>query len=258
MMIFSVRLKLPVPTVMPADEYLAGGSVLIVPRRGQSIFCKNSRGLCCVMKQHSNQKPRPRGRSSNNHQRKGNGPSRNQSFDSNGPGVRIRGSAHQVMEKYLAMARDAASQGDRVLSENYLQHAEHYFRIIQTQQPRQPRVANPAAASAADGADGPQPEIYVAEGQEGEEQQERQERQERSELPERSDRGDSPRRQTRGRRPTRRVAEQQDDASVNAGRNDSTQSDVAEEATVEIIKPVSATSSDANADDVSNQETLAV
>ncbi len=107
------------------------------------------------MKQHSNQKPRPRGRMPNQQQqqpqRRGNGPSRNQTFDSNGPSVRIRGSAHQVMEKYLALARDAAGQGDRVLAENYLQHAEHYFRIIQNMQPRAPRVLSPAAADGADG-----------------------------------------------------------------------------------------------------------
>jgi hypothetical protein len=53
-----------------------------------------------------------------------------QVFDSNGPDVRIRGTAHQVVEKYHALAKDAASMGDRVLSESYLQHAEHYQRII--------------------------------------------------------------------------------------------------------------------------------
>jgi len=55
---------------------------------------------------------------------------RHQTFDSNGPDVRIRGNAWQVHEKYLALARDAASSGDRVMSESYMQHAEHYFRII--------------------------------------------------------------------------------------------------------------------------------
>lgn len=108
------------------------------------------------MKQHSNnQKPRPRGRMPGQQRKGGGGPSRNQTYDSNGPSVRIRGSAHQVMEKYLTLARDAAGQGDRVLAENYLQHAEHYFRIIQNTQPRPPRVLSPAAA---DGADGPQPD----------------------------------------------------------------------------------------------------
>ncbi len=55
---------------------------------------------------------------------------RTQVFDSNGPEGRIRGNAHQVMEKYLALARDAFSQGDRVGAENFYQHAEHYFRLI--------------------------------------------------------------------------------------------------------------------------------
>ena len=44
--------------------------------------------------------------------------------------MKVRGSAQQVLEKYLAMARDAASGGDRIAAENYLQHAEHYYRII--------------------------------------------------------------------------------------------------------------------------------
>jgi hypothetical protein len=50
--------------------------------------------------------------------------------DSNGPNIRVRGNAYQVMEKYLAMARDAASAGDRIAAENYYQHAEHYFRTL--------------------------------------------------------------------------------------------------------------------------------
>ncbi|MDE1149282.1 MAG: DUF4167 domain-containing protein [Azospirillaceae bacterium] len=62
--------------------------------------------------------------------RRQNVPLRHQNFDSNGPDVRIRGNAFQVHEKYLALARDAQSSGDRVAAENYLQHAEHYFRII--------------------------------------------------------------------------------------------------------------------------------
>jgi hypothetical protein len=44
--------------------------------------------------------------------------------------VKVRGTAQQVLEKYLALARDAASVGDRIASENYMQHAEHYYRII--------------------------------------------------------------------------------------------------------------------------------
>lgn len=66
----------------------------------------------------------------NNGQRRGPSTNRNQIFDSNGPDVRIRGTAHQVCEKYLTLAKDAASVGDIVLAESYLQHAEHYQRII--------------------------------------------------------------------------------------------------------------------------------
>src|SRR5690606_40968353 len=65
----------------------------------------------------------------NNNNRKGPNPlSRN--YESNGPDVKIRGSAQQIAEKYTALARDAMSSGDRVMAENYLQHAEHYNRII--------------------------------------------------------------------------------------------------------------------------------
>lgn len=58
------------------------------------------------------------------------GNARVQVYDSNGPDVRIRGTAHQVHEKYLNLAKDAASAGDRVMAESYLQHAEHYQRVI--------------------------------------------------------------------------------------------------------------------------------
>jgi hypothetical protein len=60
-----------------------------------------------------------------------------QTFDSNGPDVRIRGSAFQVHEKYLQLARDAAASGDRIIAESYLQHAEHYYRIIAAAQEQQ-------------------------------------------------------------------------------------------------------------------------
>ena len=76
---------------------------------------------------HGTTNRRSRGR--NNNRGKG-GNNRAQVFDSNGPDVRIRGTAHQVAEKYMALAKDAASSGDIVLSESYLQHAEHYQRII--------------------------------------------------------------------------------------------------------------------------------
>jgi hypothetical protein len=55
---------------------------------------------------------------------------RNHVFDSNGPDLRIRGTAQQLFEKYLQLGRDATSGGDRVMAEGYFQHAEHYFRIL--------------------------------------------------------------------------------------------------------------------------------
>ena len=64
------------------------------------------------------------------------GNSRQQVFDSNGPSVRIRGSAMQIYEKYSQMARDNAST-DRVAAENLAQHAEHYFRVAQAQAQQQ-------------------------------------------------------------------------------------------------------------------------
>jgi hypothetical protein len=57
-------------------------------------------------------------------------PSRPQNFDGSGQDVRVRGNTYQVMEKYLALARDASLAGDRIAMENYLQHAEHYYRTI--------------------------------------------------------------------------------------------------------------------------------
>jgi len=59
-------------------------------------------------------------------------PNRNQIFDSSGPDVRVRGNAHQVLDKYQALAREAAASGDRIQAEAYWQYADHYFRVIQS------------------------------------------------------------------------------------------------------------------------------
>lgn len=75
-------------------------------------------------------------------------PHRNQTYDSNGPSVKIRGNAYQVFERYIALAREASSGGDRIAAENLYQHAEHYFRIMQANgegHPMgQPRAMTPA------------------------------------------------------------------------------------------------------------------
>jgi hypothetical protein len=65
----------------------------------------------------------------NNNNRRGPNPL-TRSYESNGPDVKVRGTAQNIAEKYLTLARDAQSSGDRVMAENYLQHAEHYNRII--------------------------------------------------------------------------------------------------------------------------------
>jgi len=59
------------------------------------------------------------------------------SFESNGPDVKIRGTPAHIAEKYISLARDAQASGDPVLAENYLQHAEHYNRIIMSYREQQ-------------------------------------------------------------------------------------------------------------------------
>lgn len=59
------------------------------------------------------------------------------SYESSGPDVKIRGTAHHIGEKYLQLARDAQTSGDPVMAESYLQHAEHYFRLIAAAQQAQ-------------------------------------------------------------------------------------------------------------------------
>lgn len=83
----------------------------------------------------------------------------NRTYDSNGPEVKIRGSASHVYEKYLQLARDANASGDRVMAENYLQHAEHYFRILAmiAAQQAQYQQANGQAVAAAGNGNGARP-----------------------------------------------------------------------------------------------------
>src|ERR1700757_5217155 len=82
----------------------------------------------------------------NNNNRRGQNPM-TRVYESNGPDIKIRGTASHIAEKYLQLARDARSSGDPVAAENYYQHAEHYFRLIaaaqeqfrQNQPQQQPR-----------------------------------------------------------------------------------------------------------------------
>lgn len=79
------------------------------------------------------QNRRMRGRNNNNNNNSGNRKSPNplqRSYESNGPDVKVRGTAQHVAEKYLQLARDAQSSGDTVAAESYFQYAEHYYRIL--------------------------------------------------------------------------------------------------------------------------------
>ena len=94
------------------------------------------------------QNKRMRGRPNNN--RRGPNPL-TRSYESNGPDVKIRGNAHHVAEKYLQLARDAHTSSDPVAAENYLQHAEHYFRLIASAQAAQLQQQNGSARPPGEG-----------------------------------------------------------------------------------------------------------
>lgn len=91
------------------------------------------------------QNRRGRGRSNNSNSSNNNNNNNNRkpqnslsrSYESSGPDVKIRGTAAQIAEKYIGLARDASSSGDTIMAENYLQHAEHYNRIIMAAQAQQ-------------------------------------------------------------------------------------------------------------------------
>jgi hypothetical protein len=85
------------------------------------------------MRQGQQNNKRMRGRN-----RKGPNPL-TRSYESNGPDVKIRGTALHIAEKYVQLARDAQVSGDRVAAENYLQHAEHYYRIVAAAQAQMPQ-----------------------------------------------------------------------------------------------------------------------
>jgi hypothetical protein len=94
-----------------------------------------------------NGQKRMRGRSNNNNNNNNNPHRKSQNpltrvYESNGPDVKIRGTASHIAEKYIQLARDAQSSGDPVAAENYYQHAEHYFRLIAVAQ-EQFRQQNP-------------------------------------------------------------------------------------------------------------------
>lgn len=99
------------------------------------------------MKQGSNRRPRSRG-----NQNKPRSGGRN-SYDSNGPAGKVRGTAQQVLDKYQALGRDAASSGDRIAAESFFQFAEHYYRIVNAD-----NAGNPSERRERQNADQPQPD----------------------------------------------------------------------------------------------------
>jgi len=137
------------------------------------------------------------------------------SYESNGPDVKIRGTAQHIAEKYSQLARDAQASGDPVAAENYFQHAEHYYRIIAAAQEQLreqygyqqrfdeegdeegfaqgERTGFERAGNGEDADLGSQPQPYETRGE--------------SERPARFDRGD---RQERGERQDRRERFQRD------------------------------------------------
>jgi Domain of unknown function (DUF4167) len=101
--------------------------------------------------QNQNKRMRNRNNNRNDGNRRGQNPI-TRVFESNGPDIKIRGTASHVAEKYVQLARDARSSGDPVAAENYYQHAEHYFRLIAAAQEQfrqnqpQPRTDNEMAS----------------------------------------------------------------------------------------------------------------
>src|ERR1700754_4801314 len=113
------------------------------------------------MRNGQNNNKRMRNRNNNNNNNNNNRRGQNpmtRVYESNGPDIKIRGTASHIAEKYLQLARDARSSGDPVAAENYYQHAEHYFRLIaaaqeQFRQNQQPRRDEPMSSSSEDGED---------------------------------------------------------------------------------------------------------
>ncbi|PVE26091.1 DUF4167 domain-containing protein [Microvirga sp. KLBC 81] len=148
------------------------------------------------------------------------------SYESNGPDVKIRGTAQHIAEKYSQLARDAQASGDPVAAENYFQHAEHYYRIIAAAQEQlreqygyqqrfddegdeegfaqeRPSFERAGAGNGEDTDLGSQPQPYETRG-EGEQRPprfERGERQDRGDRQDRPERGDRRERFQRDRGP---------------------------------------------------------
>jgi hypothetical protein len=125
-------------------------------------------------------KSRSRNKNNNNNRRQNPGNVINRVFDSSGPEGRVRGTPQQIIDKYQSLASDAMLSGDRIAHENFLQHSEHYSRLLVTaqremdakkeaqqqhqQQQQQKQAAAPAPAPQSDNSE--QPVIEAAPNQE--------------------------------------------------------------------------------------------
>lgn len=221
------------------------GNSAEVGRRGFSAHRPGGRAGRELLDCHSESEREPmrqgqqnrRGRGRNNNQNRKTQNPLTRSFESTGPDVKVRGTPAHIAEKYMSLARDAQSSGDPVLAENYLQHAEHYNRIILTfreQQMSQGNEFNPnmprpqpfnaqealdeelsdeeAAAQGEDaGQNGPvqgagdQPNVSQRNFEGGQRYENRQQRHNnfRQDRGDRGDRGERFNRQDRGERPDR-------------------------------------------------------
>ena len=101
---------------------------------------------------------RSRGRGNRN-KGGGGGNNLNRVFDSAGPEGKVRGTPQQIIDKYLMLARDAQTSGDRVAAENFLQHAEHYQRILIAATSEQEKARREAQAQATEDQSDEQPDV---------------------------------------------------------------------------------------------------
>jgi hypothetical protein len=145
----------------------------------------------------------------------------NRVFDSSGPEGKVRGTPQQIIEKYQMLARDAQLSNDRVAAENFLQHAEHYTRMLAEamkemaaeQEARQQQYQQNGGQNGQNGQNGQggQPGHQGQQGQQGQPRADRQ-GDNRERWDQRGDRGDRPDRQDRGERrePARDYREERD------------------------------------------------
>lgn len=152
------------------------------------------------------------------------GNSANRSYQSNGPEVKINGNASQIYDKYLQLARDASSAGDRVRAENLYQHAEHYLRVLQLTQPkRDPSQDDDNGGYDGDDDDGYQGNHSERQSRERRDQQERRDRGDRNDRNDRNDQGDNresrDNRDSRDSREPREPRENREPREPRRGRN---------------------------------------